>query len=56
MSDLPLQCDICDSPVNEEMACRTFDEYNSVICSKCAEEMKENQKKREFYNKICRSE
>ena len=53
MSDPLFQCDICDNPVNEEQAYRTFEEYNSVICSKCVDEMKENEKKRAVYNKIC---
>jgi len=48
MEDLMFQCDICDNQVDEEQACRTFNEYNSVICSKCVDELKESKKKRDF--------
>jgi hypothetical protein len=53
MPDLTFQCDICNNKIDEDQACRTVNEYNCVICSECVEEIKENKKRRRFYNKIC---
>lgn len=48
-----LICEICNGSVDEDQACQTFNEYSCVVCSECVEKIKENMKRRMFYNKIC---